>query len=85
MAYPEDKKRLEKRDEELKFERMDNMLISMYVQWDDSNPEFNGYTQTKYASGRTVTKHHHKKGRPTTTWDRVRERFFAFWDRNESN
>jgi len=80
MAYPEDKKRLEKRDEELRFERMDNMLVSMYVQWNDDDPKFKSYAETKYASGRTVTKHYHKKGRPVITWDRVRERFFAFWD-----
>jgi hypothetical protein len=47
MAYPEDKKRLEKRDEELRFERMDNMLVSMYVQWNDDDPEFKSYAETK--------------------------------------
>ena len=77
--------KVEKRDEELKAERkaerMDKMWTQIYYQWDDNNPNYKDYYQTKYASGRVVTKDLYKTGRPTTTWERVRERLFAFWDK----
>jgi hypothetical protein len=85
MAYPEDKERLEKRDEELKFERMDNVLVSMYVQWNDNDPDYQDYTQTKYASGRIVTRDHHRGGKPTTTWGKTWERIFKIWGNHEND
>ena len=76
------KDKIENRKEELKFERMDKMWTQIYYQWDDNNPNYKNYYQTNYASGRVVTKDIHKPGKPTTTWERVRERLFKAWDRS---
>ena len=81
MAYPEDKERLEKRDEELKAERMDAMCISIHAQWDKNNPYHEDFVETKYASGRVTNFKFDDPNKITTTWDRVRERLFAFWDK----
>ena len=76
------KDKIENRKEELKFERMDKMWTQIYYQWDDNNSNYKDYYQTKYASGRVVTKDLHKPGKPTTTWERVRERLFKAWDKS---
>jgi len=76
------KDKIENRKEELKFERMDKMWTQIYYQWDDNNPNYKDYYQTKYASGRVVTKDPHKPGKPTTTWERVREKLFKAWDKS---
>ena len=76
------KDKIENRKEELKFERMDKMWTQIYYQWDDNNSDYRDYYQTKYASGRVVTKDLHKPGKPTTTWERVRERLFKAWDKS---
>jgi len=76
------KEKIENRKKELKFERMDKMWTQIYYQWDDNNPNYKNYHQTKYASGRVVTKDLHKRGKPTITWERVRERLFKLWDKS---
>jgi len=73
--------KVNKRDEELKLERMDNMWTQIYSQWNKDDPDYKDFTESKYASGRVVYKDHHKRGKPTTTKERVRERFFKFWDK----
>ena len=81
MAYPEDKERLEKRDEELRAERMDAMCVSIHAQWDKNNPYHEDFVETKYASGRVTRYKFDEPNKITTTWERVRDRLFTFWDK----
>ena len=74
--------KVDKREKELEMEKMDKMWTQIYYQWDDNNPYNKSYSQIKYASGRVITKDLNKLGEPTTTWERVRERFFKLWDRS---
>jgi len=75
--------KVKRRDEELKLERMDNMWTQIYSQWNKEDPNYRDFTESKYASGRVSTKDHHKRGRSVTTYERVRNGFFKFWDKGE--
>ena len=73
--------KVEKRDEELKAERMDAMFTSIHAKWDKNNPYHEDFVETKYASGRVTRYKFDEPIKITTTWERMRERLFAFWDR----
>ena len=73
--------KVEKRDEEMKEERMDAMYTQIYARWDKDNPYHEDFIETKYASGRVTNYRFDEPNKLTTTWERMRERFFAFWDK----
>ena len=73
--------KVEKRDEELKAERMDAMFTSIHAKWDKNNPYHEDFMETKYASGRVTNFKFDDPNKITITWERVREKLFAFWDR----
>lgn len=73
--------KVEKRDEELKAERMDAMYTQIYARWDKDNPYHEDFIETKYASGRVTNYKFDEPNKLSTTWERMRERFFAFWDK----
>ena len=73
--------KVEKRDEEMKEERMDNMYTQIYARWDKDNPYHEDFIETRYASGRVTNYKFDEPNKLTTTWERMRERFFAFWDK----
>ena len=73
--------KVEKRDEEMKEERMDAMYTQIYSRWDKSNPYHEDFIETKYASGRVTNYRFDEPNKLSTTWERMRERFFTFWDK----
>jgi len=73
--------KVEKRDEEMKEERMDAMYAQIYARWDKDNPYHEDFIETKYASGRVTNYKFDEPNKLSTTWERMRERFFAFWDK----
>ena len=73
--------KVEKRDEEMKEERMDAMYTQIYARWDKDNPYHEDFIETKYASGRVTNYKFDEPNKLSTTWERMRERFFAFWDK----
>jgi hypothetical protein len=73
--------KVKKRDEEMKAERMDNMYTQIYARWDKNNPYHEDFIETKYASGRVTNYRFDEPNKLSTTWERMRERFFAFWDK----
>ena len=73
--------KVEKRDEELKAERMDNMYTQIYARWDKDNPYHEDFIETRYASGRVTTYKFDEPNKLTTTWEKARDRFFKFWDK----
>ena len=73
--------KVKKRDEEMKEERMDAMYTQIYARWDKDNPYHEDFIETKYASGRVTNYKFDEPNKLTTTWERMRERFFAFWDK----
>lgn len=70
---------VKKRDEELKLEEMDTMYTRIYAQWDKNDPDYEDYTETNYASGRTVKVLFGQENKPNVTWGKERERFWRFW------
>ena len=73
--------KVKKRDEEMKAERMDNMYTQIYARWDKNNPYHEDFIETKYASGRVTNYRFDEPNKLSTTWERMRKRFFAFWDK----
>ena len=73
--------KVEKRDEELKAERMDNMYTQIYARWDKDNPYHEDFIETRYASGRVTNYKFDEPNKLTTTWEKARDRFFIFWDK----
>ena len=73
--------KVEKRDEELKAERMDNMYTQIYARWDKDNPYHEDFIETRYASGRVTTYKFDEPNQMSTTWEKARDRFFKFWDK----
>ena len=73
--------KVKKRDEEMKAERMDAMYTQIYARWDKDNPYHEDFIETKYASGRVTNYKFDEPNKLSTTWERVRERFFTFWDK----
>lgn len=49
------KEKVERRRQELNEEKLDQIMVSYYAQWNKNDPSYKDFREVKYASGRIIT------------------------------